>query len=1086
MSHDHGGHSHEIPLILRSKKKRRVGNSKPMRFVSLHHHTTFSYLDGYQLPEAHVRRVAELNMNALAITEHGNVSSHVKLEKAALERGIKPIFGCEIYTGGVTPETRTQSKYHLTVIAENEVGYRNLLQLVTKSYAEGFYYHPTVSWEMLREHKEGLIVLSGCQGSVLFCSAVGGKLIAESDASYARAKKVAAAFKRELGDRYYIELQGFPELEKTCEANPILAGIADDLKIPLVATLDCHYTEVTDREMQKILHNIRPGNQQTIEDQAREWGYKAALCPPANDKSIYRKMMATGISERQAMAAVVNTEVIAQRCNVTLPSLPMVRYPYNGDNQKLWQKWIQEGWHYRKCDQMPRSEREKYRERLLYEMGLIEEKDFIDYFLVVSDAVKFAKDSGVPVGPARGSAAASLVCWLLRITEVNPMLFPNLVFERFIDSNRMDLPDIDLDFDSDRRGEVHDYLVAKYGKDCVGNIGTFTTYKAKLALDDVARVYRIPKFKVETIKGLLLERNSGDMRATDVIEDTVNQFDDAREVIEEHQELALAMDLEGNVKGSGVHAAGLVVSNDPINRVCAVYSKKINGVMREVVSLDKYDAERQGLLKMDFLGLSTMAMIAEAIRLIGMSLEDLYSVDLTDEKTIRGFIKNDVAGVFQFDGGAMRQVNGSLKSSSFKEICDVNAIARPGPLHSGAAEKYIAVKNGGQKAPTVHPALDAIAGDTNGQIIYQEQILRIVREIGNFSWTHAAYIRKIISRKIGEYEFNKQKEAYLEGALSIHERTDYRRMTKDEAELIWSMCITAGSYAFNAAHSTAYGMLAFWTMWIKQHYPTEFYAASLSKMPRKVNPNSGVDNHMALMRDAMRHNIRLLPPDPALSGVTWQPSGEMELRGGLCQVDGIAEKTAQTIIDYREQEQGSLSGWDDLIKIKGIGPKKIEAIKAFTADDGLDDHYKVLALDRKLDEVRAELHGMVLKSSTHTCLQVPSAKGSDTEIVWVGEVLQVIQRDIFEQARKRGGELDPSAVKDSHLTEFALIRVHDGDESMNVRVDRWKYPKFKLMVAALQQGDIIYVEGVKPGWRDAREVYANRICVIETTGESGE
>lgn len=1066
-------HHHEVPIVLRKQGvKRQVGNLKPMRFVSLHHHSTFSYLDGFQLPDAHVRRITELNMSALAMTEHGNISSHVKLERAALKEGVKPIFGCEIYTGGVTPETRTQRKYHLTVIAENQEGYRNLLQLVTKSYAEGFYYEPTVSWEMLKEHKAGLIVLSGCQGSVLFCSAVGGKLIDPKDASYQRAKRVAAAFKRELGDSYYIELQGFPELEKTCAANPMLAQIAAELKIPLVATLDCHYTQVEDREMQKILHNIRPGNKQTIEDQAREWGYKAALCPPLNDRSIWRKIKDTGVSKEQAIEAVINTEIIAQRCNVVLPSLPMVRYPHDGSNLELWKQWLAEGWHYRGCDQLPLDERDRYLERLTYERSVIESKDFYDYFLVVSDAVKFAKDHGIPVGPARGSAAASLVCWLLRITEVDPMRFENLVFERFIDANRADLPDIDLDFDSDRRSEIRDYLVSKYGADCVGNIGTFTTYKAKLALDDVARVHRVPKYEVEIVKSLLIERSAGDARGSKIIEDTVAQFPEAKKVIDNHSHLALAMDLEGNVKGSGVHAAGLVVSNDPISEVCAVYSKRVAGQLRDVVSLDKYDAERQGLLKMDFLGLSTMAMIAEALRQIDMPLEDLYSIDLEDPVSIKAFQQNDVVGIFQFDGHATRQLNRSLKAASFKEVCDTSALSRPGPLHSGAAEEYVAVKHGRKGAASIHPALDAITGGTHGQIVYQEQILRIVREIGNFSWAQATHVRKIIGRKLGEEEFNRQLEAYLEGALTIHERTDYRRMSKDEAVSIWQRCITAGSYAFNAAHATAYGMLSLWTMWLKQHHPAAFYAASLSKIPRKVG---SFDNHLSLMRDAVKHDIELLPPHPADSGVTWRSVSDRKLQGGFCQVEGIAAKTAQSIVDFRSEN--GLEKWSDLAKIPGIWPKKIEKITAFSE---LPDPYGVTTLDETLDEVRAALHDMGLKAATHIADQIPSDKGQDEGIVWVGQVLDIHFRDVFESARRAGKKLDPAQMRDPHLTDFVVLKGYDG-EQVSLRIDRYFYPSFKQLVSDLKKAeDIVYVEGVKPGWRNAREIYVKRMCVIST------
>jgi DNA polymerase-3 subunit alpha len=593
---DGGTHDHKLPVGVRKKTN---GNLKPMHFCSLHHHTTLSYLDGYGLPEAHVRRAEELLMPAIAFTEHGNISSHVKAEVAAEKHGIKPIFGCEIYMGKVGDEA-TQKKYHLTVLAKTQEGYRNLMQLVSSSYAEGFYYEPTVSWEMLLRYRKGLVILSGCQGSLLFCSTVGGKLIEESDASYKRGLEVARRFRRAFGDNYLIEVQAFPELSKTRAFNPLAERMARRLGIRLVGTMDCHYTAPDEAEIQKVLHNVRPGEKRTLEELEQAWGYEVPLCPPPNDKSIFRRLRDTGLSREAALQAIISTEEIAQEINCTLPKLPMLRYPlpHGYDSAKdLLMDWLRDGWRYRHCHRMPSTQQTQYRERMFYELGIMEQKDFLDYFLLVSDGVRYAKDQGIPVGPARGSAAASLVCWLLRITEVNPMLFPNLVFERFIDISRADLPDIDLDFPGWARPIVRDYHVAKYGEKCVGNIGTFTNYKARLALDDVGKVHHVPKHAVETLKELLVERSSGDLRASATIEDTVAHFEAAAKVVEDYPALRKAMDLEGNIKTFGVHAAGLVVANGDIREVCALYERVMDkGTANErtiqVVSMDKYDAER--------------------------------------------------------------------------------------------------------------------------------------------------------------------------------------------------------------------------------------------------------------------------------------------------------------------------------------------------------------------------------------------------------------------------------------------------------------------------------------------------------------
>jgi DNA polymerase-3 subunit alpha len=587
-------------------------------------------------------------MGALALTEHGNISSHIQLEQAALKEGVKPIFGCEIYMA--PPESKR--KYHLTVLAQTPEGYSNLMRLVSDAW-KNFYYEPTVTWETLRRYRRGLVILSGCTGSLLACHMVGGKDIPEAEASYQRARKTALIFKRTFGENYFLEVQAFPELEKVRQINVAYERLSNELGIPLVATGDCHYTRPSENEMQQILHNVRGGNRQTLEEQARNWGYDVPLSPPASDGYVYRRLRATGLSHTKALEAVATTADIASACTVTLPKLDRLRYPLprgTAGTSDLWRAWLQEGWAYRGIPQ--RRNVGDYVRKLKYEINIIEQKDFVDYFLVVSDIVKFAKDSGIPVGPARGSAAASLVCYLLRITEVDPLAFPSLMFERFIDLTRMDLPDIDLDFDSSRRREIWDYAEAKYGPERVGNIGSFVKYKAKVSLDDVARVYRIPQGEVETVKELLIERSSGDLRPSDTIEDTFEQHERAREVVERHPDLAKATLLEGQVKTMGIHAAGLVVANGPLTDVCAVYTRELHkgkGDFVSVISPDKYDADHLNILKIDVLGLSTMTMIRLALDMIGMNLEDLYAIPLDDQAVIAGFQANDVVGVFQFD-----------------------------------------------------------------------------------------------------------------------------------------------------------------------------------------------------------------------------------------------------------------------------------------------------------------------------------------------------------------------------------------------------------------------------------------------------
>lgn len=1087
------GHDHKTPILVRrfQRKNRVHRRDRPMRFVSCHHHSTYSYLDGYALPEAHVRRATEINMHALALTEHGNVSSHVKLEAEARKQGVKPIFGVELYCGEIGEDAK-QRKNHLTILAETQEGYTNLLQLVGRTYSEGFYYEPTASGTMLTEHKRGLVVLSGCNSSLLATSIVGGKNIEGGDASYARGKAVARRFHNSFGDAYYMEVQAFPELESTCRINQAIAQIHRETGIPMVASFDCHYTVPEESEIQAVLHNVRGGGRQTLEEQTRNWGYDVDLCPPWNDAMIVRKLVATGLTRQEAINAILASEDIADRCNVEIPSLPMLRYPAPRGTTalQLWREWLAEGWRYRGCDKLPPRLRAEYRARLRHEAETIENKDFIDYFLITADVVKWAKSNEILVGHARGSAAGSLVCWLLRITEVNPMLYHNLVFERFIDVSREDLPDIDLDFDSDKRDDITNYLVSKYGRECVNNIGTFATYKNKLALDDVARVYKIPGWRVEQVKDVLIERSSGDLRASATIEDTVEQFDAAREVFQEYPDLVLAMELEGNVKSFGVHAGGIVISAGPVTDVCAVYEREVNGVSRRVLSVDKYDCEKKGLLKMDLLGLKNMSFLNYCRQEMGWSLEDLYNVTYDDPEVIDGFRRNDVVGIFQFDGRACRYVCGALAPDTFDEICDITALARPGPLHNGAANAYVDVKRGAAQPQLIHPAHDDITKDTYFQVVYQEQILRIVVEIGDFGWTHAAEIRRIMSKKTGEQAFNAKRDEFLAGASTLGKRSDWPDIDPQTASAIWSNCITAGAYAFNAAHSRAYGIIGYLTQYFKQKETELFFTGALRYMAAK--------KHTDLIRDAVRgHGVRkpieVFPPSPAHSRRTWTrtPLGPL---AGYEQIPGIAEKTSAVVEEYIADH--GMTDWNDLINIKGIGPKTIQKIKEFV---GSDDPFGARWLDRAIAKVKSDIKDGDLKDAvptpTHVSSDLPYERGEDIEVVWLGSIHTRNLRDLFEFNQAKGKKMDLSdpkrplienkhgemkPVSDPHLSEWMVLVGNDESDQVGLLCDRWKYPRFKDQLWSLDpKKDLLLVRGVKPHWMPTRQISISELWVID-------
>jgi DNA polymerase III subunit alpha len=1082
------GHRHSSPPLVARRKP--TGNLKPMRWVSTHGHTTFSYLDGYQLPEAHVRRATELQMSALSVTEHGNIDSHVKFEKAAEGTGVKPIFGCELYmpapdNGKWWLNEKSQRKHHLTVLAATQEGYLNLIALVSKSW-QNFYYEPTVSWDMLCEHKAGLVILSGCTGSLLFCSAVGGKEIAEEDASYKRALRVARKFKAEFGSSYFIEVQAFPELKNTRRFNSHFAGrLARAVGARLAGTMDVHYTHLEDAEVQQILHNLRPGEKRTLEEQAREWGYDVPLCPPPNDKSIWRRLCLSGLSKDEAVEAIVSTEEIAEGCNVTLPRLPMVRFPESvirahgfEDAKAYWRHQLKEGWRFRKFDKLPRPEREKAKRMLREEMQLIEGKDFVDYHLLVQAGIVHVKNHGVPVGPARGSAAASVACYLLRITEVNPLRFPFLRFDRYISVDREDLPDIDFDLPSEARPMLRKFYETMLGPGCVNNVGTFTQFKGRNSLDDVARVFHVPKPAVEDLKGYLIERSSGDMRASSTIEDTIEQFPVARDVWEKHPELGKAQLLEGNIKAVGIHAAGLILSREPITSVTSFMEKEVpkgSGNVIQAIPLDKKDAERQGLLKIDSLALDAMSMIWDAMRRLGKDLDWLYGLPLDDPGVYDLLQRGDFTGVFQFDGRANRYVGNAVKPEKFSEIMDCIALCRPGPLHNGGARMYADVKHGRARVEDQHPALAEITALTKGQIIYQEQVLDIMKIIGGFGKVAVSDARRIIAKKEGEQAFARLKGAFMDGAATLHERTDYPPITKPQREATFGDCITSGAYAFNAAHSAGYGLITNATAYLKVHYMSVFYAASLTRTVKDK------DKTRWLLRDAGKHDVTVYPPSPKKSEAGWRPMKPYRrprIQAGFEQIEGVGEKTAAAVVEYRERH--GLDNWHDLVNVKNIGPKTIEKIEDWVKQD---DPLGAFQLARDIEAVtEAILNGDLqgLPAPTHKAEDLPEGGGS-ISVTWLGTFVDRNIRDIFEQNRARKGEeLRPDEVKDPHLNEWAQLTGEDDSDQLLIKIDRWKYPEVKEAIFDFRMGkDLLLIEGIRPRYASSRQIKVKNLYVIE-------
>jgi len=745
----------------------------------------------------------------------------------------------------------------------------------------------------------------------------------------------------------------------------------------------------------------------------------------------------------------------------------VIDYTASPEAVKLLRTWLNHGWDYRLDITKNKSmvaQPQVYIDRVEAELELIIGKGFVDYFLVTSDLVRWAKDHGIAVGPGRGSASASVVCYLLRITEIDPVVFDRLMFERFIDPSRNDLPDIDLDFDDERRQEVFDYAAERYGEDKVGKVANFIRYRGKNSIDDVARVYHIPVWEADKVKRLIIERGGGDSREGNSLEDTFAVFPRAREVLDAYPDIAQAVRLEGNYRGMGVHAAGLVISNTPITDACATYTKKD----ASVIAYDKKDSKYMGFLKLDILGLSTMNVLGTAAEMVGMSLEDIYRIPLDDQKTMAAFHKSDVIGIFQFEGRATRLVCRDVKPDSFQELVDINSLSRPGPLFSGTTANYCDIKHGRAAPKRLHPIVTRETKLTRWQIIFQEQILRIIKEVGGFPLDRVHEIRYIISQKLGEAQFGSFYERFEKGALELH------GIDAQLALRIWRFMVTSATYTFVIAHSTGYTIIAWWCQWFKQHHPAAFYAARLRKEADKYKRTK-------LIKDAMRHGVKVVPPDIIDSGVSWTKTDKRTVCAGFLQIPGVGPKTAQAIVDYLESEVWDTAPtWADLIAVKGIGPKTIERITDFVNDP---DPFGINRIHRILEEVREELRAGIhpgIPEPTHTSDDL--AEDGSYDVVWVGIPVDKEYKDVVEDERARTDKTTEEileSIDSPELTKLCVVKcIDDGDEDVHCRINRFTFNDFADRLEDLRTNgqDVIIVKGRK------RDGFGTNILVKEMWG----
>ena len=812
-------------------KQKPLSDERCDVFCSLHHHTTYSAGDGHQAPIKHFRRAAELGMHAMALTEHGNPSSHAAGEQASKATGVKFIPGLEAYMAPNIRKDKYRRKCHQTILAMNDIGYQNLNRIVTQSYRDSYQF-PTVTWDSLKEHNEGLIVTSGCASSLVSCKLLGGKFFGPerdkyTDKQFESAVRVVRQYKKVFGDRYYLEVQRFPELPRICTINTALERISEITGVPLLATADVHYCKPEQSDIQQALHAIHRGD--SFANVGGDWEYDIPLTLPESDMEIFDDLVSSGLSKSAAESAIRNTRVVADRCNVVLPKSQPLVFPIPDDWCEKWADgdWLP-GWHISdemRSDYMDEQiskgieyraafgkqcNTPEYQKRIQHELSIMKLRpEFIDYFLFLSDLITWAKDSGIVVGPGRGSAAASLVCYLLRITEIDPMTVPQMVFERFMDPSRTDLPDIDIDIADEDRWKLVKYLVDKYGKENVGNVANIIRYRGRSAIDKTGIILRIPQSALKPLKERVSDRTETDDRVDDSVADAIERYRDVPEVASllntwpEFEKLACA--IEGDVQTFGTHAAGYVVASRPITETCALIEKEVGtGSKAKTVTTipyDKRDAEYLGMMKADLLGLATCGMIDRALKTIQdlarqsgaksvLTLHDIYAMEYDDPDILRAFREDDLTGIFQFEGGTTRQVCKRVQPQTIMDLSDINALARPGPLFSGAVDRYVQARHGEIDIEPIHELYDQHVDSTHGQLVYQEQIMKVLRDLAGFDTVKVLRVRKIIGKKLGEHQFALLWEDFRDGCqktAGVDEETAWR---------VWSTITTAAGYAF--------------------------------------------------------------------------------------------------------------------------------------------------------------------------------------------------------------------------------------------------------------------------------------------------
>ncbi len=880
-------------------------------FVHLHNHTQYSLLDGLtKVPEL-IRQVKDSGMSAVAMTDHGTMSGTIEFYKSAKASGIKPIIGIEAYIAArrLTDKEPAKDKqyYHLILLAMNNEGYQNLMALTTIANLEGFYYKPRIDRDLLAKHNEGRSCLSCCASSEIG--------VALRKGEYDQAKQIATWYKQAFGDRYYLEIQdhGHPEhpghWQEQKAINDQLIRLGQELKIQCVVTCDAHYLKAGDQEAHEILLCVQTGS--FLSDDRRM---------TLKDFQLYVNRPEEVIERwgDQHPEFIINSRTIAERCNIKidLGSILIPKFPVpKGETEKSYlEKLVYRGlaWRYGQDNGKPLSETDAQKlsivqarkllpaevlERAEFELRVIGEMGFNGYFLIISDFIKWGKDRGIVFGPGRGSAASSIIAYALKITEIDPLKY-DLLFERFLNPDRISMPDVDIDIQDTRREEVIQYCIEKYGKERVANIVTFGRMAARNAVRDVSRVLQVPYAEADRLAKMIPPPVQGrhiplatSLKHNRELKQEYEANETARKVFD------LAIQLEGTIRSHGVHAAGVVIAPEDI--VCYTPLELAQkGVVATQYSMGPI--AELGLLKMDFLGLSNLTIIKNALRIIKRVYDkdiDIGQLPLDDQKTYELFQRGDTTGVFQFESAGMKRYLKQLKPTVFDDLIAMNALYRPGPMQY--IDDFINRKHGKKKVVYEHPDLRAALENTYGVLVYQEQFMQISKDMCGFTGGQADTLRQAIGKKQRE-TMAKMKTDFIEGMIK------HSNVTRSFAEKFWIRMEAFGDYGFNKVHSACYATIAYQTAYLKAHYPTAFMAALMS------SDYDDTDRLAIEIAECKHMDIRVLPPDVNESFVEFAVvPGQQQIRFGLSAIKNVGTGAVEEIL--RAREDGEFASLEDFL-----------------------------------------------------------------------------------------------------------------------------------------------------------------------------